>query len=64
MSESDIDHKLTKEPVCPHCGSVVTDACELQMKNDHSDGYQCNDCNMRFDIYRVVDVSYTTYPSD
>lgn len=57
------DHQETEEPVCPHCGQVVKDVWDLAMKNDHCDGYQCEECEHTFDIYRHVSVTYTTYKS-
>ena len=52
----EIDHEYTREPVCPYCGYVFTDAWEL----DDSTDIECYRCEKEIHIERNVRVDWTT----
>ena len=55
---SDIDHTLTHEPVCPHCGAEQSDAWEWMPGES---GYtECSSCDEQFFWERIITVEYTT----
>lgn len=60
-----IDHTLTADPVCPHCGHKVRDAWELSFGGSaegFEEGVECDKCEGIFDIRRAITVYYTTVP--
>jgi hypothetical protein len=57
---SDIEHWLTDEIVCPHCGYEHTDSWEA---NDGKEGDwvgECHDCEKPISIERHVTITYST----
>lgn len=53
---SKIEHELTDEAVCPHCGYKHADSWEF----DDYDEYKCEECRKEFIIEREVDIAYST----
>lgn len=58
MSQIDCDH--TDDPVCPHCGHVVTDAWELDFNVIEQCEIECDECHKPFRVTRDCSVSYST----
>jgi transcription elongation factor Elf1 len=55
MSE-EIDHEYTPEAVCPYCGHVRRNSCELADEGE----IECGECGKDFAFFRVVTVDYCT----
>ena len=52
----EIDHEHTDEIVCPHCGYVYNDSCEL----GESGTEKCYECDKEFSYEQSISVSYST----
>ena len=57
ISDFDGDTTLTDEIVCPWCGYEQSDSWEYP---DSDDKCMCGDCERTFEMYREIEVSYTT----
>jgi hypothetical protein len=54
---TEIDHELTNEMVCPYCGYENIDSQEYR----YDEGLAiCDKCEKEFYYFRQIDVSYTT----
>ena len=53
-----IEHYMTDEVVCPHCGYEYGGSWEYD--DDDLDTMTCDECGKPFKAYREVDVSYIT----
>lgn len=60
VGEEEIDHDFTSEVVCPHCGHIHGDSCELP----DSDDMYCANCGEEFHFTREIEVTYSTYKKD
>jgi hypothetical protein len=56
MSDGEIDHDCTWEPVCPRCGHAHQDAFEWSDTGTRN----CHKCRKPFKWEREVEVSYST----
>ncbi len=59
---SDIEHEMTDEVVCPHCGHVHEDSWERKLSDGEQESEQCDKCGMKFIIVASVTIHYTTAP--
>jgi hypothetical protein len=50
-----IDHKYTRDPICPLCGHRVSDAWELS----DEDEIDC-ECGATFECIRDIEITYST----
>ena len=48
----------TNAPVCPWCGHIMKDACELK----DSQETDCGECLKPIHVYRHVSITYNTFP--
>lgn len=53
-----IDHVLTREIVCPHCGEEIQDSDEFTANEGE---LECDACGGKFYYGRDVEVTYTTH---
>ena len=51
-----LDNHLDYEPICPHCGTKVSDSFELEDEVEE----ECSNCGSTFSITREVLVRYST----
>lgn len=58
MEDKQINHRYTKEVVCPYCGYEFSDSWEF---NDQEDSVYCGECDNEFVALREIEVSYCTY---
>jgi len=57
----DIDHWMTDEVVCPHCGARYTDSWDLFSDGSETvEGVECDDCGKEFNAEVNMSVTYTT----
>jgi hypothetical protein len=54
---TEIDHTLTPNIVCPHCGYTYNDSWEL---NDDFGEEECPECYGLFEYTRDVTIDYST----
>ena len=59
MSDKEIDHKYTKEIVCPYCGNEHSDSYEYFYTREVI-GVECVGCSKKFTAMQNVIVDYTT----
>ena len=66
MSEKEIDHDGTDDPVCPYCGYVMIDAWEWFSKNQEEAEMECGNgaCEKLFTACREFSVSYTMFKKE
>lgn len=55
-----IDHRFTREIVCPYCGYVYTDSWEINSGEEDLDDINCAHCDELFSCERNVIISYST----
>jgi hypothetical protein len=57
----EIQHEYTPEPVCPHCGKVMSDAWELHIRGDGgTEEVDCGFCEEPITVTMHVSISYST----
>jgi hypothetical protein len=66
MSDEDdrvegVDHEMTDEIVCPHCGFIY-DGSDLF--DEDTDIITCESCQKLFGYEREIEVAYTTWKED
>lgn len=57
---ADIDHRLTRNIVCPHCGHEHRDSWEMPDGGD----MDCYECDREFRYSRDVTVTYSSSKKD
>ena len=57
---TDYDLKFNSSPVCPYCGSEMTDAWELEMDDGDADDVDCGVCCETYAVVCHVQVTYST----
>lgn len=57
---SEIDHRYTKEIVCPYCGYEFRDSWELAGDDGDEQQTDCDECGKDFLYYADIDVTYCT----
>ena len=61
MNMAEIDHDMTHEAVCPHCGYEHGDSWEFGGQSGRDVGHvDCMDCGKPFSWSREYEVTYTT----
>lgn len=58
------DTEYTREPVCPHCGQRILDACEIDSCDERFTEIECYGCEKPIDVMRNISISYTTRPNE
>ena len=59
-----IDHKHTREIVCPHCGHIQRDSCEFGNGGEEDGEDECGECGEKFSWSRIITVAYSTEKID
>lgn len=55
------DTEYTDEPVCPHCGCIISDAWDITFGNQECTIIDCDDCDKGIEVCRNISTSYNTY---
>ena len=55
-----IDHDLTDEIVCPHCGYEMSDSWECHLLPDDEQILECSECGEKYKATCVITVEYST----
>jgi len=55
-----IDHDLTDEIVCPHCGYKMSDSWDYHMAQDDQIEIECDECGGKYKATCVITVEYST----
>jgi transcription elongation factor Elf1 len=56
-----IDHKYTRNIVCPYCGYEDRDSWEVCPEEEDLGIVECGRCEKEFYASRIVTVEYSTY---
>ena len=56
----EIDHKYTREAVCPYCGYEFSDTWDFNLQHDGDKTEVDCDCGETFWLWINIDVDYTT----
>lgn len=60
---TEIDHDMTHNAVCPHCGYEHGDSWELGSQSGSDSGEtDCHHCEKPFTWSREIEITYTTRP--
>ena len=54
------DLLFNREPVCPHCGYVASDAWEIGYGEEGDFDHDCGECGRPYRVSRHVTWSYST----
>jgi uncharacterized Zn-finger protein len=56
----ELNLKYNREPVCPYCGDILTDAWEMNLRDGESEDVTCGNCDEEFKVTCSIDVTYDT----
>ena len=57
----DIEHILTDEIVCPYCGCIERDSCDIDTGKVDSCDMECDERFETFHVLKVETIRYTTF---
>jgi len=54
-----IEHRWSKDPICPHCGHEQKKSFIFKATTPHLDS-DCDNCRKEFRLWEEIDCSYST----
>lgn len=55
-----LDPHFTDAPICPHCGSTMSDAWELEFGMSGTEEVDCGHCGQPYLVTQHVRITYST----